>query len=204
MANWDFFLFAFFVFFLMVHFQKVVLQEYTDLGRHVSLERLLRNMVEFLSGAIHRAMNILILPIYSEDVLTNQPFTSLRKCPTTDLPYLVICFSCNCLNAFTSYSTVGLNLLGREKHLQPIFTSVGCTRPSSQLETPNPSSFRAYQVCPWGTVVLACSFTMRASPSCQCLSTPSFMKSSLCAPTMLLQQRMGILAHNQCFSHEKC
>lgn len=149
-------------------------------------------------------MNILILPIYAEGALTNQPFTSLCKCPITDLPDLIFCFSCRYLNAFTSYSTAGLNLLGREKHLQPNSSSVACTRPSSQLETSNPSSFREYQVCLWGTVILACSFTVLASPPCQCLSIPSFIEPSLHASTMLLQQRMGILAHNQCFSHEKC
>lgn len=86
------------------------MQEYPDLGRGVSLERLLRNMMEFLSRAAQRAMNILILPTYSEGALTNQPFTSLYKCPIIDLPLLVFCFLCSYLNAFASYSTVRLNL----------------------------------------------------------------------------------------------
>lgn len=160
--------------------------------------------MEFLSGATHREMSILILPIYSDGALTNQPFKSLCKCPITDLSHLAFCFSCSYLNAFASYSTVGLNLLGREKHLQRNSTSVGCTSPSSQLETSNPTSFRSYQACPWGRVTLACSFILLASPPCQCLSIPSFMEYSPHAPTMLLQRRMGILAHNKCFCHEKC
>lgn len=143
----------------------------------MSLERLLRNVLEFLSGAIDRAMNILILPIYSEGALTNQPFTSLCKWLIT---HLIFSFLCSYLIAFASYSTVE--------------STCNLILPSSQPETSNPCSVRAYQACPWGTVILAYSFTVLASPPCPCLSTPSFMEPSLPAPTMLLQQRMGILA----------
>ena len=81
----------------------------------------------------------------------------------TDLLLLVFCFLCKRLNAFVSCSAVGLNLLDREGHLLPNATPVGCTRPSSQPETSNPSSFRAYPVCPWGSVSLAYSITVFAS-----------------------------------------
>jgi len=48
----------------------------------VSLERFLRNRVEFLSGVAQKATDILIFPIHSVSALTCQPHTSLCKCPT--------------------------------------------------------------------------------------------------------------------------
>lgn len=152
-------------------------------------------------------VDILIFP-YAQHVLWHISLSC--HCASgflTDLLLLTFCLLGKGLNAFVSWSTVGLNLLDSEKHLLPNATWVGSMRPSSQPDLKS----QLIQNMPHRTMGFS---KLGLEHHCVCFNTTalvpllskhiSILEPCLCAPSTLLQRTMGILAHDQCFSHEKC